>query len=277
MELTKEKIQELKRVALRVRRHIVEMTTIAGSGHPGGSLSCTDVMTVLYFHRMRTRPDDPAWEDRDRFVLSKGHCAPVWYAILAERGYFPVEELKTLRKFGTRLQGHPSSRHTPGVDVASGSLGQGLSVANGMALAGKLDGKDYRVYAVIGDGEIDEGQIWEAAMAARHYQLDNLCVTLDNNGLQIDGKIVDVMNSNPIPEKWEAFGWNVLCIDGHNMVQINDAFEKAQNTKGKPSIIIAKTTKGKGVSFMENVVDFHGKAATLEECEQALAELAIED
>ena len=274
MELSREKHQELKKIATQIRKDIIEMTTAAGSGHPGGSLSCTDIMTMLYFHRMKIDPDNPKMPGHDRFILSKGHCAPAWYAALAEKGFFPREELKNLRQFGSILQGHPSERFTPGVDVASGSLGQGLSVAAGMAMAARLDGADTRVYAILGDGEIAEGQVWEAAMSAGHYKLDNLCAIIDNNGLQIDGRIEDVMDSNPIPDKWRSFNWHVVLADGHDMLELNRAFDEAEQTKGMPTMIIAKTIKGKGVSFMEHEAGFHGKTATAEEAEQALAELS---
>jgi transketolase len=266
-------IRELEDKAKQIRRLIVQMLAKAGSGHPGGSLSSTDLLTCLYFSVMRHNPKDPKWPDRDRFHLSKGHCCPVWYAVLAEAGYFPKEHLWNLRKLGAILQGH-SDRRAPGVDVASGSLGQGLSVAMGMALAGRLDKKDYRVYCLMGDGEIQEGNIWEAAMAAAHYKCDNLCGILDYNGSQIDGRTKDIMNLEPIIDKWQAFGWHTIEINGHNIKEILAAFEEAKKIKEKPSIIIAHTIKGKGVSFMENVVDFHGRAPTKEEAEKALKELA---
>jgi transketolase len=245
----------------------------ACSGHPGGSLSSTDLITALYFAVLRHRPQEPQWPDRDRFHMSKGHCCPLWYAVLSEAGYFPQEKLWTLRQMGSMLQGHPD-RRTPGVDVASGSLGQGLSVASGMCLAARMDKKEYRVYCLIGDGEMQEGNIWEAAMLAAHYKLDNLCVILDFNGFQIDGKVQDVMGVEPVKAKWKAFGWNTIEIDGHDMRQILAAYDKAARVKGKPSIIIAHTVKGKGVSFMEHVVDFHGRAPTKEETEQAMKDLA---
>lgn len=273
MKYSKNQITTLQEKAKQVRRLIVRMLCKACSGHPGGSLSSADLITVLYFSVLRYRSQEPKWPDRDRFHMSKGHCCPLWYAALAEAGFFPEEELWSLRQMGAMLQGHPDSR-TPGVDVASGSLGQGISVANGMALAGKLDKKDYRVYCLIGDGEIQEGNIWEAAMAASHYKLDNLCVILDYNGFQIDGKVQDVMNIDPVKSKWKAFGWNVIEIDGHNIRQILSAYDKARDVKGMPTIIVARTVKGKGVSFMEHVVDFHGRAPTQEETEQALKELA---
>lgn len=274
MELTVETKAMLEEKAKRIRRHIITMLAEAGSGHPGGSLSSAEIVTALYFHVMRVDPKNPLWPDRDRFVLSKGHACPVLYAALAERGFFPVEELKTLRKIDSRLQGHPDMKKTPGVEMSTGSLGQGLSAATGMALAGKLDKKDYRVYVLLGDGEVDEGMVWEAAMAAAHYRLDNLTAFLDFNGLQIDGEVREVMNPEPLPDKWAAFGWNVLTINGHDFGQILDAIEKAKATRGKPTIIIAKTVKGKGISFMENQVDWHGKAPGKEQAQKALAELA---
>ena len=267
-----EQIKELEEKARQIRRLIIKMLSLAGSGHPGGSLSSTDIVTCLYFSVMRYNPKNPQWPQRDRFHLSKGHCCPLWYAALAESGYFPEEELWTLRNLGSNLQGHPDWR-TPGVDVASGSLGQGLSVAIGMALAARLDQATFRIYCLLGDGEIQEGQVWEAAMAAAHFRCDNLCAILDYNGYQIDGKVKDIMNLEPLTEKWQAFGWQTINIDGHNIAEILDAFQQAKAIKGKPVIIIAKTIKGKGVSFMENVVDFHGRAPTEEEAKKALEEL----
>lgn len=264
---------ELKSKANKIRKDIVRMITEAKSGHPGGSLSAVDVVTALYFNVMRHKPENPKWEDRDRFILSKGHAAPLLYAVLAERGYFEVKELLTLRKLGSRLQGHPDMKRLPGVEISTGSLGHGLSVGNGMAIAGKLNKKGYRVYILLGDGECQEGQVWEAAMTASHYKLDNVTAILDYNGLQIDGAVKDVMNINPISNKWRAFGWYVIEINGHDFKEILDSFERVKKLKGKPSIIIAHTTKGKGVSFMENVVDFHGKAPTKEQMVQALKEL----
>ncbi|WP_366923811.1 transketolase [Metallumcola ferriviriculae] len=265
--------QKLEDLARSIRRHIVEMVGEAGSGHPGGSLSAADIVTALYFREMRLDPERPDWPERDRFVLSKGHAAPVLYATLAERGYFPQKELLTLRKLGSRLQGHPDSKHLPGVEMATGSLGQGLSAANGMALAARLDGQETRVYALVGDGEIQEGQIWEAAMAAAHYKLDNLAAFLDHNGLQIDGENREVMGVEPVDAKWRAFGWHVIGIDGHDFDQIFAALEEAKKTKGKPTMIIAKTIKGKGVSYMENEVGWHGNAPKTDQVEKALAEL----
>lgn len=267
-------ITTLQDKARQIRRHVVSMIGAAGSGHPGGSLSAADIVTALYFKVMRIDPSRPDWPDRDRFVLSKGHAAPVQYAALAERGYFPVQDLNTLRKLGSPLQGHPDMKKLPGIEMSTGSLGQGLSAANGMALAGKLDGRDYRVYVLLGDGEIQEGQIWEAAMAAAHYKLDNVIAFLDHNGFQIDGPVREVMSPEPVAEKWKSFGWNVQIIDGHNMEQILKAVEYSKNVKGAPSMVIAETTKGKGVSFMEGKVDWHGAAPKPEEVENALQELA---
>ncbi|MCX5709512.1 MAG: transketolase [Candidatus Omnitrophica bacterium] len=268
-----DQIKELELKAKLIRRLIIQMISKAGSGHPGGSLSATDLITVLFFSVLRHNPKEPLWPDRDRFHMSKGHCCPLWYAVLAESGYFPKETLMTLRQLGSILQGHPDKR-TPGVDVASGSLGQGLSVALGMSLAGRVDKKDYRVYVLMGDGEIQEGNIWEAAMACSHFKADNLCAMLDYNGFQIDGKTCNVMALEPMAAKWQAFGWHTIEIDGHDIKQILAAYEEAKKIKGKPSIIIARTIKGKGVSFMENVCDFHGRAPTKEETEIALKELA---
>lgn len=279
MQYINAQIKQLEDKAKRIRRLIIQMLAEAGSGHPGGSLSATDLITCLYFGRladasplMRYNPQDPHWLDRDRFHMSKGHCCPLWYAVLAESGYFPAKELLKLRKFGCFLQGHPD-RRTPGVEVASGSLGQGLSVSLGMALAAKIDKKAYRVYCLMGDGETQEGNIWEAAMAAAHYRCDNICAMLDYNGFQIDGRTKDIMNLEPLVDKWQAFGWNTIEIDGHNMREILSAYLAAMETKNKPTIIIAHTIKGKGVSFMENVVDFHGRAPTRDEEKQALKEL----
>ncbi|MDF2569879.1 MAG: cbbT [Sporomusa sp.] len=272
-KLSPEKLQELTSRAKSIRRNIVSMVTEAKSGHPGGSLSAADILSVLYFAEMNVEPAKAKDPDRDRFVLSKGHAAPVLYATLAEKGYLPVEELLTLRKVNSRLQGHPEMKGIPGVDMSTGSLGQGLSAANGMALAGKLDARDYRVYALLGDGELEEGQIWEAAMFAAHYKLDNLTAFVDFNGLQIDGPVAEVMSPLPIPEKWQAFGWNVLVIDGHDYNAIYDAIQEAKTVKGKPTMIVAKTIKGKGVCQMENVADWHGKAPSREECSLFLAQL----
>lgn len=249
------------------------MLTESASGHPGGSLSAVELIAALYFSKLRHNPKEPNWPDRDRVVFSKGHGCPLWYAVLAECGYFPKKELLTLRKYGSILQGHPDCLKTPGVDISSGSLGQAFSAACGMAAAGKLDKKDYRVYVLLGDGEVQEGQVWEAAMAASHYKLDNLCAILDYNGFQIDGRVADIMAIEPVALKWQAFGWNVIEIDGHDISQIFDAYNKAEKIKGKPTIIIAKTIKGKGVSFMENTSDWHGKAPNKEQSEQALKEI----
>ena len=267
------KLQSLLDVANRVRIGVIEGTHAAKSGHPGGSLSVADILTYLYFEEMNIDPKNPKWEDRDRFVLSKGHCAPALYAVLAERGFFPVEELLTLRKYPSRLQGHPDMNSTPGVDMSAGSLGLGISAAAGMALAAKIDGKSYRVYTVVGDGESEEGQVWEACMFAAHYKLDNLCVVVDWNGLQIDGPVAEVMNPTPHDKKLEAFGFHVISIDGNDMEQIAAAFAEAKTVKGKPTAIVAKTVKGKGVSFMENQVKWHGSAPNDEQYAQALAEL----
>ena len=242
-------------------------------GHPGGSLSIADILTVLYFNELNIDEKNPKWEDRDRLVLSKGHCAPALYSVLANRGFFDKKELKTLRKLGSFLQGHPDMKKTPGVDMTTGSLGQGLSSANGMAIAAKLDNKSYRVYCILGDGEIEEGQIWEAAMASNKYKLDNLCVIVDNNNLQIDGKIEDVMSPYPIDEKFRSFGFQIIKIDGNDIDEILKAFEVAKNVKGKPTCIIAKTIKGKGISFMENEASWHGKAPNKEEYDKAVKEL----
>lgn len=267
------KIQNLQKIAKDVRKDIVEMLYSAQSGHPGGSLSITDILTTLYFYEMNINVNNPKDENRDRLILSKGHCSPALYSCLAEKGFFPKEDLKTFRKINSYLQGHPDMKKIPGVDMTSGSLGQGLSVANGIAIAGKLDNKSYRVYCIMGDGEIEEGQIWEAAMASSKYKLDNLCAIVDNNNLQIDGKIEDVMSPYPINKKFESFGFNVIEIDGHNFEEIINAFEDAKKVKEKPTVIIAKTVKGKGVSYMENQVGWHGKAPNEEEYKLALEEL----
>ena len=264
---------EQEKRARHMRANIIRMLTEAGSGHPGGSLSIVDILNVLYFEEMNIDPRNPKKEDRDRFVLSKGHAAPGFYAALAERGYFPEAELWQLRKTGAMLQGHPDMKHIPGVDMSTGSLGQGLSAANGMAIAAKLDQKDYRVYAIAGDGELQEGQIWEAAMSAAHYKLDNLVLFVDHNGLQIDGANDEVMTVSPIDAKFRAFGWNVLSICGHDYAAIRGALAAARSVKEKPTAIIAETIKGKGVSFMENQVGWHGTAPSREQCEQALKEL----
>lgn len=266
-------IESLSQKAKEVRKGIIEAVYSNQSGHPGGSLSIADILTVLYFKEMKIDAKNPKWEERDRLILSKGHCAPALYSVLANRGFFDVEELKKFRSINSNLQGHPDMKHIPGVDMTTGSLGQGLSSANGMAIAAKMDKKDYRVYCILGDGEIEEGQIWEAAMTSNKYQLDNLCVIVDNNNLQIDGTIEEVMSSYPIDEKFRSFGFQIIHIDGHDIDEIIKAFEVARKIKGKPTCIIAKTIKGKGVSFMENQVGWHGKAPNQEEYEQAMREL----
>lgn len=266
-------ITELKKMALEVRKGIITGTFHANSGHPGGSLSAADIFTYLYFEEMNIDPADPKKEDRDRFVLSKGHTAPGLYSVLANRGYFPVEDLKTLRHTGSYLQGHPDMKHIPGVDMSSGSLGQGLSCAVGMALAGKLDHKDYRVYALCGDGEIQEGQIWEASMFAGFRKLDNLVLIVDNNHLQIDGVIDEVCSPYPIDKKFEAFNFNVINIDGNDFAEIGRAMKEARTVKGMPTAIIARTVKGKGISFMENQAGWHGKAPNTDEFKAAMEEL----
>jgi transketolase len=248
---------------------------LAGSGHTGGSLSAADIVTALYFSKMRHSPDDPGWRERDRFILSKGHAAPLLYAVLAMAGYFDISALKTLRKLGSPLQGHPCSRVLPGVEISTGSLGQGLSVSNGMAMGLKMDNLGSRVYCLLGDGEIQEGQVWEAAMTAAHYKLDNLCAIVDLNGLQIDGPVSKVKAIEPVASKWAAFGWNFIDIDGHDMKEILDALDDAETVKGKPSVILAHTIKGKGVSFFEGKVEYHGMAPTPEELEKALKEMEV--
>lgn len=275
-QLTPEQVTSLAQQAKVIRRHILNMLTEAKSGHPGGSLSATDILTTLYFAEMRVNAANPADPNRDRFVLSKGHAAPVLYATLAEKGFFPHSELMGLRKINNMLQGHPDMKSTPGVDMTTGSLGQGISAACGMALAGKIDNKEYRVFAMVGDGELEEGQVWEAAMFAAHYKLDNLTVFVDNNGLQIDGPVAEIMSPLPVPDKWRAFNWNVIEINGHDYNAIYDAIQSAKAVKGQPTAIVAKTVKGKGVCKMENVVDWHGKAPSKEECDLFLQEL-IED
>jgi len=271
--MTEKEMRELKILACRVRMGIIEAVHAAKSGHPGGSLSAADMFTYLFFKEMNVDPEDPEGADRDRFVLSKGHTAPGLYSALAVRGFFPEEELKTLRHIGSRLQGHPNMNETPGVDMSTGSLGQGVSAAAGMALAAKQQGKDLRVYTLLGDGEIEEGQVWEAMMFAHHYKLDNLCVIIDNNDLQIDGRIADVVDPYPIPEKLQAFGLNVVEIDGHDFEQIEKALETAKATKDVPTAIVMKTLKGKGVSYMEDKAGWHGKAPNDEEFVQAMDEL----
>jgi len=264
---------ELKEMAKQLRRHVITMIATAGSGHPGGSLSAADIITALYFRVLRHDPKDPQWPERDRFILSKGHAAPILYAALAETGYFPVEELETLRKMDSRLQGHTDRTLTPGVEMSAGSLGMGLSFAIGVALAARLDSKTYRTYALLSDGECEEGQTWEAALAAAHFKLDNLTAVVDCNGIQLSGRTCDIMDLEPLIQKWQAFGWHVIDIDGHGFDQILAAFAEAEKTKGRPTVITARTIKGKGVSFMENNVAFHGKAPTPEETERALKEL----
>jgi len=263
----------MKAMAKKLRRHIITMTGKAGSGHPGGSLSAVEIVTALYFGLLQHKPSDPQWTDRDRFILSKGHAAPLLYATLAECGYLPVEELTTLRQLDSRLQGHVDRTVTPGIEMSAGALGQGLSFGIGVALAGHLNSQKYRVYVLLGDGECDEGQIWEGAMAAAHFKVDNLVAIVDNNGLQIDGWNRDVMNLDPFHQKWQAFGWHVIEVDGHNLAQLTDAFNQAKLVKGQPTVIIAHTIKGKGVSFMENNPGFHGKAPNAAEVETALKEL----
>lgn len=265
--------KQLEITACKVRMGIIEGVYNAKSGHPGGSLSVADMLTYLYFHKMHVDPKNPKMADRDRLVLSKGHTAPALYSVLAQRGFFEVDELKTLRKIGSRLQGHPDMKHIPGVDMSTGSLGQGISAACGMALSGKISNESYKVYAVLGDGEIEEGQVWEAAMFAAHNKLDNLVAIVDNNGLQIDGNVADVMSPYPIVDKLEAFGFKVCAIDGHDFDQIEAAFNTARETKGQPTAIVMKTVKGKDVSFMENNAGWHGKAPNDAEHEQAIGEL----
>ena len=271
--MTSSEKKQLQITACKVRMGIIESTHSAKAGHPGGSLSATEIFTYLYFKEMNIDPKNPKWENRDRFVLSKGHTAPGLYATLAHRGFFPVEDLKTLRKIDSYLQGHPNMNLVPGVDMSTGSLGQGISTAVGMALAAKHTGKANRVYTLLGDGEIQEGQVWEACMAAAHYKLDNLCIVVDNNGLQIDGNIKDVMSPYPIVGKLEAFGFKVLAIDGHDFDAIEEAFAAAKATKGAPTAIVITSIKGKDVSFMENDAGWHGKAPNDAEYEQAMAEL----
>jgi len=264
---------ELQKMAVEVRKNLLIGLHAAKAGHPGGSLSAADIFTYLYFEEMNVDPKNPQWADRDRFVLSKGHTAPGLYATLALKGYFPVEEMVTLRKLGSKLQGHPCIQYTPGIDMSSGSLGQGISAAVGMAMSAKMDGKGYRTYTLLGDGEIEEGQVWEAAMFAGHRKLDNLCVIVDNNNLQIDGEISSVCSPYPIDKKFEAFNFHVINIDGNDFDQIDAAFKEAKATKGMPTAIICKTVKGKGVSFMENQAGWHGKAPNDEEFKQAMEEL----
>ena len=268
-----ENIQDLEKMAKEIRKGILEEVYNAQSGHPGGSLSIADILTVLYFNQLKIDEKNPEWSERDRCILSKGHCSPALYSCLAHRGFFPVEDLKTFRNINSYLQGHPDMKKIPGVDMTTGSLGQGLSAAVGMAISGKMDKKDYKVYCILGDGEIEEGQIWEAAMSANKYKLDNLCVIVDNNNLQIDGTIEEVMSPYPIDEKFRSFGFEIIKVDGHNIQEIIDAFEVAKNIKDKPVCIIAKTVKGKGISFMENQVGWHGKAPNEEQYKLAVEEL----
>jgi len=274
--VVKKNIEELKAMAVQIRRDIIEMLTEAGSGHPGGSLSAVEILTALYFNKMNIDPSKHRDSNRDRFVLSKGHAAPVLYSTLARRGYFDPAELKTLRKLGSILQGHPSMSLVPGVDMSTGSLGQGISAAVGMALAGKIDKKSYRVYTVLGDGELEEGEVWEATMAAAHYKLDNLVALIDNNGLQIDGFNKEVMNVDPIPDKFRAFNWNVIEVDGHSFEELLGALDEAEKVEGKPTAIVCKTIKGKCVSFMENECSWHGSAPNKEQCAIALKEIGGE-
>lgn len=271
--MNNEEIKSLKLSAAHVRKMALEAVFSANSGHPGGSLSCADILTYLYMYKMNVDPKNPKSPDRDRFVLSKGHCAPALYGVLAEKGYFPKDDIKTFRKYDSYLQGHPDMKGVPGVDMSTGSLGQGISAACGMALAAKLDNKPYRVYSVLGDGESEEGQVWEAAMFAAHYKLDNLTAFLDFNGLQIDGAVTDVMNPCPLDEKFKAFGWNVILCDAHDFEQIDSAVKEAERTKGKPTLVLAKSVKGKGVSFMENAAGWHGAAPNEEQYKQAIGEL----
>lgn len=277
MKVTEEDILNLKRISNNVRKSIVEEVYSAQSGHPGGALSCADILTVLYFNQMNIDPEKKDDLNRDRLVLSKGHASAALYAVLAERGYFSKDELKGFRKLGSMLQGHPDMKHIPGVDMTAGSLGQGLSVVNGMAISSKLDERGFRVYCIVGDGEIEEGQIWEAAMASAHYKLDNLCLVVDNNNLQIDGKVSDVMSVYPLKEKFEAFGFEVFEVDGNDIDELITVFDKAKTVKGKPTAIIAKTIKGKGVSFMEDKADWHGKAPNDEEYKTAIEDLSAND
>jgi len=277
LKVTEEDILNLKRISNNVRKSIVEEVYSAQSGHPGGALSCADILTVLYFNQMNIDPEKKDDLNRDRLVLSKGHASAALYAVLAERGYFSKDELKGFRKLGSMLQGHPDMKHIPGVDMTAGSLGQGLSVANGMAISSKLDERGFRVYCIVGDGEIEEGQIWEAAMASAHYKLDNLCLVVDNNNLQIDGKVSDVMSVYPLKEKFEAFGFEVFEVDGNDIDELITVFDKAKTVKGKPTAIIAKTIKGKGVSFMEDKADWHGKAPNDEEYKTAIEDLSAND
>ena len=271
--MDKKRVTELSIIANNVRKHALTAVYSAASGHPGGSLSVADVLTLLYFEVMNVDPKNPKMEDRDRFVLSKGHTAPALYGVLAEKGFIPKEDIKTFRNVNSYLQGHPDMNKVPGVDMSTGSLGQGVSAAGGMALAAKLDNKDYRVYSVLGDGELEEGQVWEQAMFAAHYKLDNFTIFVDNNGLQIDGDISKVMNPNPIDKKFEAFGWHVIKVSAHNFEELMAAVDEAKATKGQPTAIIMKSVKGKNVSFMENNAGWHGSTPNEEQYNQAIAEL----
>lgn len=271
--MEKKRATELAIIAGKVRKNALTAVYSASSGHPGGSLSVADVLTYLYFAVMKVDPKNPKWEDRDRLVLSKGHTCPALYSVLAEKGFFPIDDIKTFRKSDSYLQGHPDMNKVPGIDMSTGSLGQGISAAGGMALAGKLDNKDYRVYAVLGDGELEEGQVWEQAMFASHYKLDNFTIFVDNNGLQIDGNICDVMNPAPIDKKFEAFGWNVVLADAHDFNSLESAVNAAISCKEKPTAVIMKSVKGKDVSFMENEAGWHGNAPSEEQYNQAIAEL----
>lgn len=266
-------LPQLEETCKTIRKDILKMTHLAGSGHPGGSLSAVELMVGLYFGTFKHNPLNPGWEDRDRFILSKGHAAPVQYSVLARAGYFSPEILDTLRKFGSILQGHPNMHKVPGLDSSSGSLGQGLSIANGLAMAAKIRKKDYRVYCLLGDGELQEGQVWEAAMTAPQHKLDNVCAMVDYNRVQLDGPISEIKELHPLTDKWKSFNWNVMEIDGHNIEEVLKAYEEAANTKGKPSVIIARTIKGKGVSFMENKAEWHGKSPNIKEYEAAIAEI----
>ncbi|MEW9669429.1 transketolase [Ammoniphilus sp. 3BR4] len=274
MAFTADKLEQYQEITKKIRRYIVKMTNHAGSGHPGGSLSATELLSVLFFEHMNVDPQNPNWPDRDTFFLSKGHCTPVYYSVLALKGFFPEEELMTFRDVDGRLHGHPCSEHCPGVDISSGSLGQGLSVANGVALAAKLDGKSSRQYVMIGDGELQEGQVWEAAMTAPHFGLDSVCAIVDWNKIQLDDYVENVKGAADLAGKWKSFGWHVIEIDGHDVDAVDHAFREAKETKGRPTVILAHTVKGKGISFMENTSKWHGLAPSDEELETALKELA---
>lgn len=273
--MNSEDLKSLQNTAVSTRKDIISMLNQSKSGHPGGSLSAVEILSYLYFYEMKLDNKNPNWDERDRFVLSKGHAAPVLYSVLAQKEYFDKGELLKLRKTGAMLQGHPDMKGTPGIDMSTGSLGQGLSAANGMALAAKLDNKDYRVYVLLGDGELQEGQVWEAVMTSAHYKLNNVTAFIDYNGLQIDGKNSEVMTISPIEDKFKAFGWNTICIDGHDFMEIDSAVKKAKDIKDKPTVIVAKTTKGKGVSFMENEAGWHGTAPNDEQAAKAIDELEV--